>query len=298
MAEYSVHQSVMLKEVIGFLDLKPGDVVLDATTGAAGHAKEMIKAIVPGGRLIGLDADSSVLAEAEKKLEDYKGSFKLFNDNFRNADTVLMNEGIRGLDGALFDLGVSSYQLDGESGGFSIKHDSRLDMRMDKRLKVTAYDIVNQYREKDLSDIIERFGEERFHNRIARHIVAERTNKPIETTFELAGIIHNAVGYRHKKSRIDPATRTFQAIRIAVNDELGSLKEGLKKVVSSLDLGARICVISFHSLEDRIVKNLFKGYAGLGILKILTKKPVQPSYEEILSNPRSRSAKLRAAERM
>jgi len=288
----------MLEEAIKFLDLKPGDCVLDATTGAAGHAGEMIKAIMPGGKLIGLDADISVLAEAEKKLADHKGSYKLFNINFRDADKVLMEEGINSIDGALFDLGVSSYQLDNESGGFSIKHNSRLDMRMDKRLKVTAYDIVNQYKEKELSDIIEKYGEERFHNRIARHIVAGRKERPIETTFELAEIVHKAIGYKNRKSRIDPATRTFQAIRIAVNDELGSLEEALKKIVSSLDLGARVCVISFHSLEDRIVKNLFKGYAGLGILKIITKKPVQPSHEEIVSNPRSRSAKLRVAERM
>lgn len=171
-------------------------------------------------------------------------------------------------------------------------------MRMDTRFKITAYDIVNRYKEKDLSDIIKKFGEERFHNRITRYIVTERSKKPIETASELAAIIHKAIGFRYGKGRIDPATRTFQAIRIAVNDELASLEESLKKSIPLLNFGARICVISFHSLEDRIVKNLFRGYSNLGVLKVLTKKPLRPSREEIISNPRSRSARLRVAERI
>lgn len=288
----------MLKEAISSLNLKPGYVVLDATVGGGGHASEILKSILPGGRLIGLDADKSALDTAEEKLRAFNGSFKLINDNFRNLDRALSKEGIKALNAALFDVGISSYQLEGEDRGFSIKEDSRLDMRMDPRLTVTAYDIVNGYREKELSEIIKKFGEERFSNRIAGFIIGARSKKPIETTHELAGIINRAAGSRYKKSGIDPATRTFQAIRIAVNDELNALEEGLKKAVNWLDIGARVVVISFHSLEDRIVKNLFKGYAALGVLKIITKKPVRPSGAEIGLNARSRSAKLRVAERM
>ena len=171
-------------------------------------------------------------------------------------------------------------------------------MRMDRRLNLNAFDIINKYKESDLSDIIYRYGEERFARKIARRIADERSKKPIETTGELAEIVRRAIGVGQKKFRIDPATRTFQAIRIVVNDELAALEEGLKKAVSWLDIGSRIAVITFHSLEDRIVKNLFKGYAGLGVLKIITKKPVGASGKEIASNPRSRSGRLRVAERI
>lgn len=272
--------------------------MLDATVGVGGHAKEVLKRITPGGFLIGMDADEEALKIAEKNLVEFYGSFKLINDNFRVLDTILSDEGVKSLKGALFDTGVSSYQLEEASRGFSIKNDGPLDMRMDRRLKVKAYDIVNRYREEEISRIIGELGEERFHNRIAKYIVFERSKKPIETTRELANIIHKAVGSRYGKRRIDPATRTFQAIRIAVNDELTALEEGLKKAISYLDTGARISVISFHSLEDRIVKNIFKKYARDGILNIITKKPVRPSRQEMSENPRSRSAKLRVGERL
>jgi 16S rRNA (cytosine1402-N4)-methyltransferase len=288
----------LLREALGFLNLKRGDVVLDATVGGGGHAREILKAVSPGGRLIGLDADGSAIRRAEANLKDYAGSFKLINDNFRNLDAILAKEDIASLNGCLFDVGVSSYQLDDQSRGFSMKNNAPLDMRMDQRGGTTAYDIVNRYKEKELSEMIEKFGEERFHKKIAAYIVRYRAAKPIETTAELAAIIHKAVGLRRALRRIDPATRTFQAVRIAVNDELVCLEEGLKKAVFWLAPGARICVISFHSLEDRIVKNLFKGYAGLGVLRILTKRPVSPSDEEIASNIRARSAKMRVAERM
>ena len=293
-----MHHPVILKEAIGALNLKPGGVVLDATVGGGGHASEILKRITPGGRLIGLDADEAALAISEKALRGHKGSFKLIRENFRNLDSVLLKENIKSLDAILFDIGVSSYQLEDPSGGFGIRQDSKLDMRMDSRLKMTAADVVNRFREKELSEAIKRFGEERFHNRIAAYIVEERAKKPIETTHELAAIIRRAAGSRYQKARIDPATRTFQALRIVVNDELAAFEEGLKKGVSWLAIKGRIAVISFHSLEDRIAKNLFKGYASLGILKIITKKPLRPSDKEIESNPRSRSAKLRVAERM
>ena len=291
-----VHHPVMLKEVIGFLNLKPGDIVLDATVGGGGHASEILREILPGGNLIGLDADIEAIKIAEESLKDFKGSFKLINDNFRNVDAILAKEGVRSLNAAIFDVGISSYQIDNKDRGFGIKSDARLDMRMDSRLTITAYDIVNGYSQRELSEIVEKFGEERYHNRVARLIVEERARAPIETTAKLAEIVRKAVGTKY--SKIDPATRTFQALRIAVNGELDALEEGLKKIVSWLDVGARVAVISFHSLEDRIVKNMFRGYSELGVLNIITKKPLRPSEEEVNLNPRSRSGRLRVAERM
>ena len=288
----------MLKEVIGSLNLKKGSIVVDATIGGAGHSHEILKSILPGGRLIGIDADADATERAREGLKDFGNSFTLINDNFRNIDNILAKESIKNVDAILFDLGISSYQLEDGTRGFSIKHDASLDMRMDKRLKMTAYDILNRYSEQDLSTLIEKYGEERFHKRIARYIKEARSKKHIETTRELAELIRKAIGYKRSKQRIDPATRTFQALRIVVNDELGSLEEGLKKAVFWLKAGGRIAVISFHSLEDRIAKNTFKGYAKLGVLKVITKKPLIPGREEVIGNMRARSAKLRVAERV
>jgi 16S rRNA (cytosine1402-N4)-methyltransferase len=288
----------MLKEVISSLNLKQGGIVLDATVGGGGHARAILDKIAPSGKLIGIDADPAAIARVQENLKDLEGSFKLINANFRNIDRVLSKEGIKTIDAALLDVGISSYQIEDGSRGFSIKENARLDMRMDPSIEISAYDVVNRYRESDLSDIILRYGEERFNKRIARFIVDAREQKPIETTHELAEIVRRAVGSWGKRSKIDPATRTFQAIRIAVNDELGALEEGLKKTVSWLDIGSRIAVISFHSLEDRIVKNLFKGYAALGVLKVITKKPIRPQDDETMMNPRSRSGRLRVAERI
>ena len=293
-----MHRPVMIDEVISSLNLKSGDTVLDCTVGGGGHSREILRRISPGGRLIGLDADESAIKIASENLKEFSGSFKLINENFRDLDRALSRENIKSLNAVLLDIGVSSFQLDDKGRGFSIKESSALDMRMDRRLALSAFDIINRYKESDLSDIIYKYGEERFSRRIARRIVNERSKKPIETTGELAEIIRRALGPGQKKYKIDPATRTFQAIRIVVNDELAALEEGLKKAVSWLDLGARIAVITFHSLEDRIVKNLFKGYAGLGVLKIITKKPVGAAEAEITANPRSRSARLRVAERI
>ena len=293
-----MHQSVLLNTAISSLNLSRGAVVVDATVGGGGHSQEMLKSILPGGRLIGIDADKEALAIASARLKDFGSSYALVNDNFRNIDRILTKENIKSVDAILLDIGISSYQLDDASRGFSIKLDGRLDMRMDGRLPITAYDVVNRYREDKLSEIIEKFGEERFHNRIARSIKEARERKPIETTGELAAVVQRAVGYKYRNLRIDPATRTFQAIRIFVNDELGALEEGLKSAIFWLKPCGRIAVISFHSLEDRIVKNMFKGYSKLGVLNIVTKKPLIPEQEEIIKNPRSRSAKLRVAERV
>ena len=293
-----MHHPVMLEEVISSLNLELGDIVLDATVGGGGHSARILKKITPGGMLVGIDSDPAAIAIAEDTLKEFKGSFKLINENFRNLDAVLLREGIKSIDACVLDAGMSSYQMDDGSRGFSIREDARLDMRMDPRLGISAYDVVNRFKQEDLSDIINKFGEERFHNKVARYIADARSEKPIETTHELAAIVRRAIGGRFKRGGIDPATRTFQAIRIFVNDELKALEEGVKKAVSWLDTGARICVISFHSLEDRIVKNLFRGYSDLGVLKVITKKPLRPSDEEMAVNPRSRSGKLRVAERI
>lgn len=293
-----MHQSVLLHKAVGHLNLSKGAVVVDATVGGGGHSEEMLKNILPGGRLIGIDADIDALAVAKERLKSYADSITLVNDNFRNIDRILKIQNIKNVDAVLLDVGISSYQLDDASRGFGIMSDGPLDMRMSRSSDITAYDIVNKYREEKISEIIEKYGEERFHNRIARFIKDAREHKSIETTGELAAIVKRAVGYKYRNLKIHPATRTFQAIRIFVNDELGALEEALKSSIFWLKTGGRIAVISFHSLEDRIVKNMFKGYAKLGVLKIITKKPLIPEQEEIIHNPRSRSAKLRVAERI
>jgi len=293
-----VHQSVLLNKAVGYLNLSKGAVVVDATVGGGGHSEEILKAILPGGRLIGIDTDPGALAIAKERLSNFSDSITLVNDNFRNIDRILKIQNIKNVDAVLLDVGISSYQMDDESRGFSIRSDSRLDMRMNQSSDITAYDVVNKYKEDKLSEIIEKYGEERFHNRIARFIKEARERKPIETSAELAAIVKRAVGYKYRNLRIDPATRTFQAIRIFVNDELGALEEALKSAIFWLKTGGRVVVISFHSLEDRIVKNTFKGYSKLGVLKIITKKPLIPEHEEVIKNPRSRSAKLRVAERI
>jgi len=288
----------MLSEVMSYLNIKSGSVVVDCTLGAGGHSEQILKKLSPDGRLIGIDADADALEKTKNKLKEFGSSFTPVHDNFVNIDRILKKEGVKQADAIIMDLGISSDQLESEERGFSIKREGRLDMRMNRDSGLTAYDIVNRYSERDLSEMIKEYGEERLHNRVARYIAEARSKRPIETTTELASIVRRAAGFSYRKSKIDPATRTFQAIRIEVNNELGALEEGLKSAIFWLKGGGRIVVISFHSLEDRIVKNLFKGYSQLKILKIVTKKPVRPSPDETASNPRSRSAKLRAAERI
>lgn len=288
----------MLEEVLELLGPKPAQVILDATLGGAGHAREMLKRILPGGVLFGFDADPSAIEAAKETLKDFAGSFKLLNRNFRELAGALDDENVPQIDAALFDIGISSNQMDDASRGFSIKSVGPLDMRMDPRSGSSASDIVNRLKEEELSQIIRDLGEERFHRRIARAIAEARRIKKIETTGDLAEIIYKAVGGRYQKSRIDPATRTFQAIRIAVNDELGALKKAIEDVVPRIKPGGRIAVISFHSLEDRIVKNTFKRFASENSVRIITKKPIRPSEDEVTANPRSRSGRLRVAERI
>jgi 16S rRNA (cytosine1402-N4)-methyltransferase len=292
-----VHKSVLVNEVMEFLKPQQGQVILDATVGGGGHAEIILKSITPGGRLIGIDCDERALKAAQERLDNFKGNFELACDNFRNLDKVLDRLNIKGIDGALFDLGVSSLQLDDDARGFSFKTRARLDMRMDENLKTSAYDVVNKVSEIELDEIIKEFGEERYHKRIARAMVEYRKRQPITDTTELARIIYEATPARYRRFKIDPATRTFQAIRIAVNDELGCLKEALEKIKDYLNAGARLVVIAFHSLEDRIVKHKFREMAKDNICVNLTKKPVVAKESEILENPRARSAKLRAVEK-
>jgi 16S rRNA (cytosine1402-N4)-methyltransferase len=284
----------MVGEVIKYLNPRPGDAILDCTIGAGGHSKEILKRIAPGGKLIGIDTDAEILEIAKKELDGFQGSFVLRHSNFRDLDRVLADLNISKINGLLFDLGVSSYQLESSQRGFSFNIDGPLDMRMGTGGKA-AYELVNYLGKEDLTDIFFKFGEERFARRIAEAITRERRPRSIKTSGELKNIILKAMPKNRKWQKIHPATRVFQALRIVVNDELGALQEALRKAPDVLTLDARICVISFHSLEDRIVKNIFKEFQKEGKIKILTKKPIEPGDIEVEKNPRARSAKLRAA---
>lgn len=290
-----VHQSVLLHEAIELLALEPHHVVLDATVGGAGHTRAMAAALGSTGTIVGLDQDTYAIERAQKALVGVAPQVRLAVANFRNAHTVLPSLGVPALDRALFDLGWSAYQL-ADGRGFSFMTDEPLLMTYRSHPEAddtTAYDIVNTWEEEHLADIIFGWGEERFARRIAKTIVAHRAHGPITTARELAEIISHAVPgwYRHKK--IHPATKTFQALRIAVNDEFGAIREGCAGVRSLMRPGGRIAVITFHSLEDRVVKNLFRSWQEEGVGTSLTKKPVTPSARELKENPRARSAKLR-----
>jgi len=292
-----LHKSVFLKEAIERLAPVPGDTILDATVGAGGHARGILEKITPGGMLLGIDQDREALRVAEHELKNFPAaSYKLFQGNFRNIDTIIHSAGINKINGALFDLGVSSFHFDDPARGFSINNDGPLDMRMDPVSQVTAFRVVNRYSSERLIQILTTYGEERYAKRITSYIVHSRAKAPIETTHQLAAIIKKAVGFKYRRLRIHPATRTFQAIRIEVNDELDAIKEALNKLPDILEHGARICVISFHSLEDRIVKHYFREAKQKGIFVLINKKPFIPGEAEIGDNPRSRSAKMRVAE--
>ena len=295
-----MHISVLLKESTEFLNPESGDVILDATINGGGHSEEILKLIEEKGRLIGIDQDGEVLNKLKEKWKDRKNVL-LAKDNFRNLDKVLESLKIEKINGALFDIGISSSQIDESGRGFSFQKDEPLLMTMKSEIEqgdLTAKEIVNNWSEKDLADVIWKYGEERFSRRIAKGIARRREAKKFETTAELVDAIRESVPSFYRNSRkINCATRTFQALRIAVNDELGALKDGMEKSWDFLQEGGRLAVISFHSLEDRIVKNYFRELAAKGEGKILTKKPIIPSEEEVKNNPRSRSAKLRAIEK-
>lgn len=286
------HIPVMLNEAVGILNVMPGRVYVDGTVGGGGFSKEILRMSSPDGFLIGIDRDECAVKNAQIELEKGfdKKRFKLFYSNFSKIDDIIKEAGFKDVDGIVLDLGISSIQLEGDRG-FSFKEEGDIDMRMDKGDGLTAHEVVNRYPEKILADIIWRFGDERHSRKIARKIVESRKNKQIETPLELSAIIKKAIFKGSGKLRIDPATRTFMALRIFVNKEYDSLIEFLGKLKNVLNAGGVVAIISFHSGEDRIVKNFFKNNLSF---KSLSKKPISPSDEEIRFNPRSRSAKLRA----
>lgn len=306
------HISVLLNECIEALNIKEDGIYIDCTLGGAGHSSEILKRLSNKGILIGIDQDSEALAAAKEKLKDYKNVIYV-HDNFYNIEKILKSLNIEKVDGILMDLGVSSYQLDNAERGFSYMNDAALDMRMNRDKTFTAYNIINEYSEEDLFRIIKEYGEEKFAKRIANFIVESRKTKPIETTFQLVDIIKRAIPAKARREGPHPAKRTFQAIRIEVNNELNIIENTIEKGIESLNPEGRIAVITFHSLEDRIVKNVFKRIENpcmcprefpmcvcgkKPLIKVISRKPIEASEEELNYNPRSRSAKLRVAEKL
>ena len=302
------HTPVMTPEIMQALNVQAGGRYIDATLGEGGHSKEILKGANTGGQVLGLDADAEAITVATERLAEHGDAFLAINSNFRDIRATALRYEFVPVHGVLFDLGVSSLQLDRESRGFSFRRADPLDMRFSFDQQVTAADIVNGYAESELTDVIFHLGEDRAARRIARAIVR---NRPINTSLELAEVIENVNPRRGR--RTNPATRTFQAIRIAVNDELSALETALEQAVSLLGQGGRMAVISYHSLEDRIVKNFVRKQASdcicppgtpvcrcehLATLKVITRRPLIPTDTEIASNPRARSAKLRVAERV
>jgi len=295
MEEKNTHIPVMPAEVMEWLDPEPSDCLVDCTLGLGGHSRLLASRLSAAGRLIGIDRDAESLEIARKNLGMLACRTDFVHEDFRNIDSILEGLGVQQIDGILFDLGISSFQLDNPERGFSLKEEGPLDMRMDKASFISAYDLINSLSEKEISSILKKFGDERWHHRIARRIVARR---PIQSTKELGDAVLSAMPPRQRWQKIHPATRTFQAFRIAVNRELESIEIALDKCIPFLNPGARICVISFHSLEDRISKQKLRAYAQTGELRLLTKKPLGPQEDEVNDNPRARSARLRAAEKI
>ncbi len=307
-----LHKPVLLKECIEGLNIRPDGIYLDGTLGRGGHSLEIAKRL-RGGRLIAVDRDETAIRESRERLKEYLDRISFVHGNFGEIKRILGELGIDGVDGMLFDLGVSSPQLDDAKRGFSYMADAPLDMRMDESSPLTAYEVVNGWDEQRLKRILFEYGEERYTQKIVSNIVKKRAVKPIETTFELVDIIKSSMPPEALREKQHPAKRSFQAIRIAVNDELGSISEMLSDAADMLKRGGRLAVISFHSLEDRLVKNAMQsGEKGCTCpkdfpvcvcgfvpkLKVITKKPVTATKEELEENPRSRSAKLRIAERI
>lgn len=306
------HTTVLLKETVDGLNIKPDGIYVDCTLGGAGHSEYLLSQLSDKGRLYAFDQDETAIRNAKEKLESYGERIVLVPNNFKYLKEELNARGIEKVDGILYDLGVSSPQLDTPERGFSYNHDAPLDMRMDQSAAISAYDVVNTWSFHDLLRIFFQYGEEKFSKQIARKIEAAREIKPIETTFELVELIKDGIPAPARRKGGHPAKRVFQAIRIAVNDELGVFEDSLEQAISLLDKEGRISVITFHSLEDRICKTVFKKASsmpdlppGLPVIpdelkptmKIITRKPILPSEEELEGNNRSRSAKLRIAEK-
>jgi 16S rRNA (cytosine1402-N4)-methyltransferase len=295
-----LHIPVMLKEVLDYLNLRRGMTIVDATIGTGGHSQGILERISPGGRLICVDRDQESLEIAKERLSNFSDACDFVHSNFVDIDNILKALNIRKIDGILFDLGISSFQLEDPERGFSFQNEGPLDMRLDRNSNISAYDLINNLNEEEISSLLWAFGQERWHNRIAHLLVKERDKHPIATTSELSNIVLRAIPprYKHRYYRIHPATRTFQAVRIAVNRELETLEMAISKAIELLHKKARICVISFHSLEDRIIKFSFRKLAYEGLINIITPKPQTPTCAEIQENPSSRSSKLRVAERL
>ena len=306
------HVSVLLNECLEGLNIKENGIYVDGTLGGAGHSSEILKRLSKEGRLIGIDQDTDALKAAKERLKDYS-NVTFVHSNFSNIENVLNNLNIDGVDGILMDLGVSSYQLEEGERGFSYMKDAPLDMRMNRENDFSAYNVVNEYSEEDLYRIIRDYGEEKFAKRIASFIVENRQEKNIETTLELVEIIKNAIPAKARREGPHPAKRTFQAIRIEVNSELSILNKTIEDGVEKLNKGGRMAIITFHSLEDRIVKNKFRDLAvscrcpkefpvcvcgEKAKVKIISRKAIEPTKEEVEINPRSRSAKLRVIEKL
>lgn len=307
-----VHKSVLLNETIDGLNIQPDGIYVDGTLGGGGHAYEVCRRLGDKGSIVGIDQDAAAIEAAGNRLKDFGEKVTLVRSNYCDMKSKLHELGIDKVDGIVLDLGVSSYQLDTAERGFSYREDAPLDMRMDTRQKMTARDIVNDYEEMELYRVIRDYGEDKFAKNIAKHIVAARKVKPIETTGELTEIIRASIPMKYQKKSGHPAKRTFQAIRIELNRELEVLKDSLDDMIDLLNTGGRLCIITFHSLEDRIVKSAFRknenpctcpsdfpvcvcGKVSKG--SILTRKPILPSEEEMEENSRAKSAKLRIFER-
>lgn len=306
------HKSVLLDETIESLNIKPNGIYVDGTLGGGGHSYEIAKRLTDGGRLIGIDQDEDAIRAAKERLSEFADRVTIVRDNYCNMPKVLNELGISKVDGILLDIGVSSYQLDEAERGFTYKQDAPLDMRMDQRQEMTAKDIVNGYSEEDLYRIIRDYGEDKFAKNIAKHIVQARQIKPVETTFELDEIIKAAIPMKFRATGGHPAKKTFQAIRIELNRELEVLDESIDAMTDLLNDNGRLCIITFHSLEDRIVKTRFRknenpctcppdfpvcvcGKKPKG--KVITRKPIVPDEEELEENKRAKSSKLRVFER-
>lgn len=307
------HKSVLLNETIDGLNIKPNGIYVDGTLGGGGHAYEVCRRLGEKGSIIGIDQDAAAIEAASARLKDFGEKVTIVRSNYCDMKSKLHELGIDKVDGIVLDLGVSSYQLDTAERGFSYREDAPLDMRMDTRQKMTARDIVNDYTEADLYRVIRDYGEDKFAKNIAKHIVQARAVKPVETTAELSEIIRASIPMKFQKKSGHPAKRTFQAIRIELNRELDVLRDSLDGMIDLLDDGGRLCIITFHSLEDRIVKTIFRknenpctcpsdfpvcvcGKKSKG--KVITRKPILPSEQEMEENPRSKSAKLRIFERI
>jgi len=291
-----MHISVLLNEVIKLLDPKENENFIDATLGEGGHTLALLQKTSPAGKVLGIDLDPETLEIAHRKLHAFGERLVLANNNFKNLEEIIADNKFKEISGIVFDLGMSSRDIDEAGRGFSFLKDEPLLMNFGSDTMLTAEHIVNGWPESELEKIIRLYGEEKFSRQIARAIIARRIVKPIKTTFDLVEVIENSTPNFYHHGRIHPATRTFQALRIAVNDELGSIQKGLEASLKILSSGAKIAVISFHSLEDRIVKNFFRD--NKNTLKILTKKPVVPAQVEVLNNPRARSGKLRVAQKI